>query len=141
MGVDVNGVLKTNFTSRFGLGDKGLAALLKRQFGGKKAVEEARGAVDDLQRAAKREKVDSNTLNEAIAGNKQALSLLATQSPRTLEVVNRIRPNIDYMSRYVRDNIAMAKTMRVRKNDTVQDIAEELGVEPEDILKLNKTNI
>ena len=45
------------------------------------------------------------------------------------------------MSRYVRDNIAMAKTMRVRKNDTVQDIAEELGVEPEDILKLNKTNI
>ena len=63
MGVDVNGVIKTNLTSRFGLGDKGLAALLKRQFGGKKAVEEARGAVDDLQRAAKREKVDSNTLN------------------------------------------------------------------------------
>ena len=141
MGVDVNGVIKTNLTSRFGLGDKGLAALLKRQFGGKKAVEEARGGIDDLQRAAKREKVDSNTLNEAIAGNKQALSLLETQSPRTFEVVKRLRPNLDYMSRYVRDNIAMAKTMRVRKNDTVEDIAEELGVEPEDILKLNKTNI
>tara|TARA_A100001391_G_scaffold121645_2_gene82966 strand:+ start:354 stop:3896 length:3543 start_codon:yes stop_codon:yes gene_type:complete len=141
MGVDVGGISQSNLTSRFGLGDKGLAAQLKRQFAGKKAIEEARGAVDDLERAAKRDRVDPNTLNEALAGNEQALSLIRTNSPRTIAVVDKIRPNLDKLSTYIKDNVALSKTMRVRNNDTVEDIAEELGITPEELMNVNRTRV
>jgi LysM repeat protein len=136
-GVDVDGIVKSRFTSRFGLTDKTLSSQLKRQYATKRAVEEARGGIDDLERIARREKASDAVITEALAGDPRSLTLLRNNHPKTFLKVQDMRLNIDKLSDYARDNIALASSMTVKRGDTLEAIAQKLDVPLKTIQKLN----
>ena len=136
-GVDVDGIVRSRFSSRFGLTDKTLSSQLKRQYASKRAVEEARGGIDDLQRIATKEKASDSVLTEALAGDPRSLTLLKNNHPKTFLKLQQLRLNVDKLSDYARDNIALASSMTVKRGDTLEAIATKLDVPLKTIEKLN----
>ena len=119
------------------LTDKTLSSQLKRQYATKRAVEEARGGIDDLERIARREKASDAVITEALAGDPRSLTLLRNNHPKTFLKVQDMRLNIDKLSDYARDNIALASSMTVKRGDTLEAIAQKLDVPLKTIQKLN----
>ena len=136
-GIDVDGIYRSRISSRFGLTDKTLSSQLKRQYATKRSVEEARGGIDDLERIARKEKASDQVLTEALAGDSRSLTLLQNNHPKTFLKIQELRLNLDKLSDYARDNIALASSMTVKRGDTLEAIATNLDVPLKTIEKLN----
>ena len=136
-GIDLHGTIKSTLTSRMGLTDKTLATQLKRQFAGKKSLEEARGRINKLERIAKEENVESSVLTEALAGEERYLTLLQKNHPKTFTTVLELRGPLDTMSKYVKDNIALAGSLKINRKETFESIAKKLGTTVDELKKLN----
>tara|TARA_R110000744_G_scaffold46911_5_gene103553 strand:- start:20638 stop:24225 length:3588 start_codon:yes stop_codon:yes gene_type:complete len=90
--------------SRRGVSDDMLAAVIKRDNAAKKSMLEADGLSADLRKAAKKDKMATETrLNAALQGDKKAMSELGAE---TRTIMGEMRGNISKLSGFVRDNVA-----------------------------------
>ncbi|MDC0012716.1 LysM peptidoglycan-binding domain-containing protein [Octadecabacter sp.] len=140
----VNKTRKEWFSSRMGLDDDGLALLSLRSGAPKAAVTRASILEKELRRAIKKEmprksRTDETMagINQALTGDEAVLTNIAKFAPETATAIRKMRGEIDKMSMYIRDNIALGKSARIKKTETVADIANRTGIDEDELLKLN----
>ena len=140
----VNKTRKEWFSSRMGLDDDGLALLSLRAGAPKAAVTRASILEKELRRAIKKEMPRKSRTDETMAGINQALTgdeavliNIAKFAPETATAIRKMRGEIDKMSMYIRDNIALGKSARIKKTETVADISKRTGIDEDELLKLN----
>ena len=102
------------FSSRLGLGDDGLSLLAIRTGAPKAAMTRASILERQLRKNIKKEIPKKARTDETMAGINQALSgddaMLASIekfAPQTAAAIRKMRGEIDNMSEYIRDNIAL----------------------------------
>ena len=122
----VNKTRKEWFSSRMGLDDDGLALLSLRAGAPKAAVTRASILEKELRRAIRKEMPRKSRTDETMAGINQALTgdeavliNIAKFAPETATAIRKMRGEIDKMSMYIRDNIALGKSARIKKTETV----------------------
>ena len=140
----VNKTRKEWFSSRMGLDDDGLALLSLRSGAPKAAVTRASILEKELRRAIKKEmpkksRTDETMagINQALTGDEAVLTNIAKFAPETAAAIRKMRGEIDQMSMYIRDNIALGKSARIKKTETVADISKRTGIDEDELLKLN----
>ena len=140
----VNKTRKEWFSSRMGLDDDGLALLSLRAGAPKAAVTRASILEKELRRAIKKEmprksRTDETMagINQALTGDEAVLTNIAKFAPETATAIRKMRGEIDKMSMYIRDNIALGKSARIKKTETVADIVKRTGIDEDELLKLN----
>jgi hypothetical protein len=95
-----------NFSSRGGTDDETLGLLVERNNASKKALAEADGLAQDLQRSIKKDRrlgsgvATADVVNAALAGDNAAKASLSTQ---TAKIVDKMRTNVDTLSEYISD--------------------------------------
>ena len=106
--------IKRYGTSRMGLNDEALGLLVEREGATKAAITRAEELSIALKDTAKREGLKTNKqnlegLNAALSGDLGALEAIRKQYPATANVLEKMRFNIDKLSKDVADNIAGGK--------------------------------
>ena len=152
VGKKINRVLKESFTSRMGLNDRGLRALLEKEGAAREAITEAEGLTVALKEAAKKEGLNIKgkageqnlrLLNMALnykgpVGENYALRMLRKQGKnQTANVLNNMRGKLDNLSEQIRDNVATARFIKTNPKMTVQSLSKKYDVEPEELIRLN----
>ena len=140
-------------SSRFGTDDDGLTLLSLRRGGPNAAMTRASILEKELRTVVRRSKTfnhkDPKELakaNAALAGETMVdasgrtvsvLENIRGYAPEVAETLEKMRNKIDDMSIFIRDNIALGKTAKIRKKDTVAQLAKRLKIDIEDLEKLN----
>ena len=77
-------------------------------------------------------------INDALTGNDGVLASIARFAPETAANIRKMRGEIDNMSEYIRDNIALGKSAPIKITETVADVAKRTGVDETILRKLNR---
>ena len=132
------------FSSRFGTDDDGLGLMTFRRGGLRSAMTRASILERQLRKQVKANKnlnhkdpKDLEKLNEALAGDKTIIENIREYAPEVADTLQQMRNNIDNMSLFIKDNIALGKTAKIRKKETVAQLAKRLDIDKEDLLELN----
>ena len=140
----VNRTRKEWFSSRMGLDQDGANRLSFREGAPKAAVTRALKLERALRKSINKEipkksRTDETmaALNDALTGNNDVLASIARFAPETAANIRKMRGEIDGMSVYIRDNIALGKSAPIKTTETIEDIAKRTGVDEEELLKLN----
>ena len=140
----VNRTRKEWFSSSFGL-DKDGAALLSFRDGAPRAAMTRASILERTLRKAinkeipKKARTDETMegLNRALTGDNAVLDSIAKFAPETAAAIRKMRGEIDGMSEFIRDNIALGKTARIKPIETVAQIAKRTGIDEAELIKLN----
>jgi hypothetical protein len=132
------------FSSRMGL-DKDGAALLSFRTGAPRAAITRAGILErKLRKAIKKEiptkaRTDETMagINQALTGDDAMLASIAKFAPETAAAIKRMRGEIDDMSIFIRDNIALGKSAPIKTTETVADIAKRLDIDEKELRQLN----
>ena len=141
----VNRTRKEWFSSRMGLDQDGANRLSFRTGAPRSAITRASILEKELRKAIKKEMPKKSRTDETMAGINQALTgddnvlaSIAKFAPETAAAIRKMRGEIDNMSIYIRDNIALGKSAPIKNTETVADIAKRLNIDEVDLRKLNR---
>ena len=139
-----NKTRKEWFSSRLGLGDDGLSLLAIRTGAPKAAMTRASILERQLRKNIKKEipkkaRTDETMagINQALSGDDAMLTSIEKFAPQTAASIRKMRGEIDNMSEYIRDNIALGKSAPIKVTETVADIAKRTEIDEETLRKLN----
>ena len=140
----VNRTRKEWFSSSFGLDKDGAALLSFRDGAPRAAMTRASILERTLRKAIKKEipkkaRTDETMegLNRALTGDNAVLDSIEKFAPETAAAIRKMRGEIDGMSEFIRDNIALGKTARIKPIETVAQIAKRTGIDEAELIKLN----
>ncbi len=144
------GKLSRNLTSRFGTDDTMLEAVIKKDAASKAAMTRASGWTEQLEEVLKRDGLNNQpyldgVVDRALAGDKDALNLLARDSQEGAEIVVGMRQALDDLSTAVNKTMVKENTKLHAKIDankgTYINTAYELFDNPGYSLKNVPNNI
>ncbi len=140
-----NKTRKEWFSSRMGLDQDGANRLSFRAGAPKAAVTRATKLEKALRKSINKEiprkaRTDETMagINDALTGNDDVLASIARFAPETAANIRKMRGEIDKMSEYIRDNIALGKSAPIKITETVADIAKRTNVDETILRKLNR---
>lgn len=116
------GKLSRNLSSRFGTDDTMLEAVIKKDSASKAAMTRASGWTEQLEEVLKRDNLNDqpyleNTVDRALAGDKDALSRLTRDSQEGAEIVVGMRQSLDDLSTAVNKTMIKENTKLSAKVD------------------------
>ena len=113
-----------NFTSRMGLNDKGLEALIEKKGAGNASITRASILEKEFAKNQKKEIPKKNmtketveSINSALAGDKKAIDNLKVFAPKTAMTINKMRLSLTSLSKQASDEIATGDLKLVIDNN------------------------